>query len=209
MSSGSRPRVEPVPLYDQKYLSEGHILPNRGYVRYTWIIPIFWSKHWLRSNLRPAILCVPRVRASDSAHALLLWKPYFKLSKTTNALCLLLTRTCISSQKLTAIRTHCFFITEILNMKLFSPHESARAGTDWPDPEILPEDQIWMNDWAERLSARERGGGDVVVLQFFTSGLDSCKTENFEHNFSCVFDSMFMRFCLWIKQNIILRGNLL
>lgn len=44
-------------------------------------------------------------------------------------------------------------------MKLFSPHESARAGTDWPDPEILPEDQIWMNDWAERLSASERGGG--------------------------------------------------
>lgn len=52
-------------------------------------------------------------------------------------------------------------------MKLFSPHESARAGTDWPDPEILPEDQIWMNDWAERLSASERGGGGCRGVAVF------------------------------------------
>lgn len=78
-------------------------------------------------------------------------------------------------------------------MKLFSPHESARAGTDWPDPEILPEDQIWMNDWAERLSASERGGGDVVVLQFSTSDLDTFRSEILEHNFSCRVSRLFIK----------------
>lgn len=167
MSVGSRQRVEPVPLHAQKYLSEGYTL------LITCVMQIHLNySHMLVKTLtalEPATSHFMRTEGSSRwqrSNTLLPWKPYFKLSKTTNALQLLLTRTHISSQKLTTIRAHRFFITGILNMKLFSPHESARAGTDWPDPEILPEDQIWMNGWAEGLSASEWGGGCRGVAVF-------------------------------------------
>lgn len=194
MSVGSRQRVEPVPLHVQKYLSEGYTLPITCVMQ----IHLNYSHILVKTltALEPATSHFMRTEGSSRwqrSDTLLPWKPYFKLSKTSNALELLLTRTHISSQTRTTTRAHRLFITEILNIKLFSPHESARAGTDWPDPEILPEDQIWMNDWAERLSVSRKGRGVSWCCSFLRPTW-TCFRIEILYNFNCAFANMFALF---------------